>query len=73
MNFILTIIWIIGVAIYIGKRTIHLKRRHAYKIRMKWKSEGYGLQVNTLCQKLYRYQIFMCTDPVTKIYLAKIL
>ena len=51
--------------------TMHLKGQHADIIGMTYKSEGDGLQAYSFSQKVYTYQIFMCTDPAPKTYLDK--
>ena len=73
MEFIFTLICILGVTISIDEMTTNFKGNNLYQIRMTYKGEGYGLQADALFQKGYTYQSFMCTDPDLKTYLSKIL
>ena len=73
MKFIFTLICILGVTISIDEMTTNFKGNNSYQIRMTYKVEGDGLQADALFQKGYTYKSFMCTDPVLKTYLSKIL
>ena len=68
-----TLICIIGVTISIDEMTTNFKGNNSYQIRMTYKGEGDGLQTDAIFQKGHTYQSFMCTDPVLKTYLSKIL
>ena len=71
LKFIIPPILMLGVAFYIDEMTIRFKGFHAYKKIMKYKAKGGGLQIYSIFQKGYTYQIFMLNDPLPKIYLAK--
>ena len=73
MEFIFTLICILSVTISIDEMTANFKGNNADQINMMYKAEGDGLQEDSLCQKGYIYQAFMCTDPNLKTYLSKIL
>ena len=70
MEFIFTLIWILGFAFYIYEMTTRFKGHHEDKKRMTYKAKCDGLQTYTIFQKGYTYQIFMCNDPFPNIYLA---
>ena len=59
----------IGVAFFVDEMNMHFKGHPADKVRMVDKAEVYGLQGDSLCQKVYTYQIFMYNDPPPKTYL----
>ena len=73
MEFIFTLICILGVTISIDEMTANFKGNNADQIRMKYTAEGDGLQEDAIFQKGYTFQSFMCTDPDLKTYLSKIL
>ena len=50
MNFILTLIWILGIAFGIDEMTIIFQGMHADKRRITYNNEGYGFQCDALCQ-----------------------
>ena len=50
---------------------MHFKGHHVDRKMMTYKSKYYGLQTYALCQKGYTFQIFMCSSPTPKTYLAK--
>ena len=55
-----------------NETTMHFKGHHADKIRMAYKAQGDGLQIDTLLQKGYTYQIFMYNDPVSNCFNLKV-
>ena len=61
----------LGVTYSTDKMTMCFKGRHGYIIRTTYKPEGDVLQTYALFHYGYTYQIFMCNDTVSKIYLAK--
>ena len=63
----------LGVTFSIDEITMRFKGNHAFKIRMTYKSEGDGEQTDEKFQKGYKYQIFMCNNPVPKTHLSKIM
>ena len=70
VKFIFPLIWMLGVAFYIDESTMWFKGCNADKMNITYKAEGDGFQADTICQKLYIYQIFMPNDPLPKhIYL----
>ena len=71
MEYLFTLVWMLGVSFSIYETTVHFKVHCAEKITMMYKAESGGLQADALCRKLQIYQMFMCNDPEPKIYLAK--
>ena len=63
----------LGVAFYIDESTMWFKGCNADKMNITYKAEGDGFQADTICQKLYIYQIFVCNDPLPKTHLDKIM
>ena len=59
MDFTFILIWMLGFTFYMNEMTVNFKGHHAEKIRMTYKSEGYGLHTDAIFQKGYTYQIFM--------------
>ena len=68
MDFIFRLICILGVIFYMDEMIINFKGHHAKKIRMTHETEYYGLHIDAIFQKGYTYKIFICNDPVSKIY-----
>ena len=66
VEFILPLIWVLGVTFSMDEMTMDFKIHHAEKISITYKYEVYGLQTDTLFQKGYLYQIFMCKYPISK-------
>ena len=56
MEFIFSLICILGVAIYIDEMTTNLKGNNTDQIRMTYTAEGDRLYVEALFQKGYTYQ-----------------
>ena len=55
----------LGVAFSIDEITMRVKCCHAKK-RMMYKEKGDGLQTHDICQKGYKYKVFVCNDPFPK-------
>ena len=72
-DFIFTLVWMLGVALYIYEINILFKGHPTDKIRMTCKAEVGEFKADHLFQKGYTYQIFMCNYHATKTYLDKIL
>ena len=64
MEFILTIIWMLGVTFFVDEMTMSFKAHHLEKISMTYKSEADVLQIDDVFHIGYTYQIFVCNDPV---------
>ena len=71
MEFILPLIWIIGVTFSVDEMNMSFKVHHAEKNIMRYKAEGEVLHTEDIFQKEYTYQLFICNDPVSRIIWIK--
>ena len=60
MEFIFTIICILGVTIHLDEMTMNFKGYNADQIKMTNKAEGDGLQADALCNKGYTHIKHLC-------------
>ena len=71
MDFIFSLIWMLGVTFSMDEMTMRFKGQHEEKISMTYKEEADVLQTYDIFQKGYTYLIFIYNDPVSGTYFTK--
>ena len=64
MEFIFLLIWMLGVTFSMDEMNMHFKGQHVDIIRMMDKSEGDGLQIDSIFQKGYLCEIILCQEHI---------
>ena len=60
MDFTFILIWMLGFTFYMNEMIVNFKGHHAEKIRMTYKSEGYGLHTDAIFFKKDTHTKYLC-------------
>ena len=63
MNYLFPLIWLLGDCFAIDEMTIGFQGMYADNKRITYKAEGYGFQVDALCEDGFCFQFYFRNDP----------
>ena len=68
MNYLFPLIWLLGACFAIDEMKIGFQGMHADKKRITYKAEGYGFQVDAICEDGFCFQFYFRNDPANVEY-----
>ena len=69
MNYLFPLIWLLGSCFAIHEMKIGFQGMHAGKKRIKYKAEGDGFQVDSICEIGFFFQFYFRNDPANVEYM----